>query len=144
VHPQLWPQDLDWTGKRVVVIGGGATAVTLVPATAKDAAHVTMLQRSPSWTLAMPGEDAFARVLGHVLPPRLRHARGAQRALDRYDRRAGRVRARHAALGARRVGDRTAGDPGRRAAIADPAHREALERAAVALLSPGRAPAAGR
>ncbi len=74
VHPQLWPQDLDWAGKRVVVIGSGATAVTLVPAMAKDAAHVTMLQRSPSWILSLPGEDAIARVLGRVLPDRLRYA----------------------------------------------------------------------
>jgi len=74
VHPQLWPADLDWTGKRVVVIGSGATAVTLVPAMAKAAAHVTMLQRSPTWIMALPGEDAFARVLGRVLPTRLRYA----------------------------------------------------------------------
>ena len=74
VHPQHWPADLDWAGKRVVVIGSGATAVTLVPAMAKDAAHVTMLQRSPSWILSLPGEDVVARVLGRVLPDRLRYA----------------------------------------------------------------------
>jgi cation diffusion facilitator CzcD-associated flavoprotein CzcO len=74
VHPQHWPADLDWAGKRVVVIGSGATAVTLVPAMAKAAAHVTMLQRSPTWILSLPGEDAFARLLGRVLPDRLRYA----------------------------------------------------------------------
>jgi cation diffusion facilitator CzcD-associated flavoprotein CzcO len=74
VHPQHWPADLDWAGKRVVVIGSGATAVTLVPAMARAAAHVTMLQRSPTWILSLPGEDAFARLLGRVLPDRLRHA----------------------------------------------------------------------
>ncbi|MCA3181497.1 MAG: NAD(P)/FAD-dependent oxidoreductase [Burkholderiaceae bacterium] len=74
VHPQAWPDDLDWRGRRVVVIGSGATAVTLVPAMAKDAAHVTMLQRSPTWILSLPGEDPIARLLGRVLPPRWRHA----------------------------------------------------------------------
>ena len=49
VHPQHWPEDLDYAGKKVVVIGSGATAVTLVPALAEKAAHVTMLQRSPTW-----------------------------------------------------------------------------------------------
>ena len=64
VHPQFWPEDLDATGKRVVVIGSGATAVTLVPALARSGArHVTMLQRSPSYILAMPDEDAIANVL---------------------------------------------------------------------------------
>ena len=51
MHPQLWPEDLDYAGKRVVVIGSGATAVTLVPAMAEQAAHVTMLQRSPTYVL---------------------------------------------------------------------------------------------
>jgi cation diffusion facilitator CzcD-associated flavoprotein CzcO len=60
VHPQHWPADLDHTGKRVVVIGSGATAVTLVPAMASTAAHVTMLQRSPSYIVARPGRDALA------------------------------------------------------------------------------------
>ncbi|MBA3359422.1 MAG: NAD(P)/FAD-dependent oxidoreductase, partial [Thermoleophilaceae bacterium] len=54
VHPQHWPEDLDYADKRVVVIGSGATAVTIVPAMAPDAAHVTMLQRSPTYILAMP------------------------------------------------------------------------------------------
>ena len=60
VHPQHWPDDLDWTSKRVVVIGSGATAVTLVPEMARQAAHVTMLQRSPTWIAAMPSRDALA------------------------------------------------------------------------------------
>ena len=54
VHPQKWPEDLDYTGKRVVVIGSGATAITLVPAMAQRAAHVTMLQRSPSYVVSRP------------------------------------------------------------------------------------------
>jgi cation diffusion facilitator CzcD-associated flavoprotein CzcO len=68
VHPQHWPEDLDVTGKRVVVIGSGATAVTLVPELAKSAARVTMLQRSPSYVLSLPGEDPIARVLARALP----------------------------------------------------------------------------
>ena len=61
VHPQFWPEDLEYAGKRVVIIGSGATAVTLVPAMAETAAHVTMLQRSPSWIGAIPGKDAHRR-----------------------------------------------------------------------------------
>ena len=57
VHPQNWPEDLDYAGKRVVVIGSGATAVTLVPEMAKKAAHVTMLQRSPTYVVSRPAED---------------------------------------------------------------------------------------
>jgi monooxygenase len=60
VHPQHWPEDLDYAGKRVVVIGSGATAVTLVPAMAKEAGQVTMLQRSPTYVVSMPGEDGIA------------------------------------------------------------------------------------
>jgi monooxygenase len=67
VHPQHWPADLDYHGKRVVVIGSGATAVTLVPAMAGDAAHVTMLQRSPSYIMPVPSEDAIANALRKVL-----------------------------------------------------------------------------
>ncbi|HEY2774793.1 MAG TPA: NAD(P)/FAD-dependent oxidoreductase [Candidatus Binatia bacterium] len=63
VHPQHWPEDLDYSGKRVVVIGSGATAVTLVPAMAKDAAHVTMLQRSPTYVVSRPGHDRLANWL---------------------------------------------------------------------------------
>ena len=68
VHPQHWPGDLDVTGRRVVVVGSGATAVTLVPALAPVAEHVTMLQRSPSWVLALPRTDAKARALLDRLP----------------------------------------------------------------------------
>jgi cation diffusion facilitator CzcD-associated flavoprotein CzcO len=70
VHPQHWPEDLDYEGKRVVVIGSGATAVTLVPAMAEQAAHVTMLQRSPTYVITLPGEDPIARALRRVLPMR--------------------------------------------------------------------------
>src|SRR4029453_848306 len=70
VHPQHWPEGLDYTGKRVVVIGSGATAVTLVPAMAEDAAHVTMVQRSPSYVVSLPGTDPLAELLRRVLPPR--------------------------------------------------------------------------
>ena len=68
VHPQHWPEDLDYAGRRVVVIGSGATAMTLVPAMAGDAAHVTMLQRSPTYVVSRPGRDGLADVLRRVLP----------------------------------------------------------------------------
>ncbi|HWY25009.1 MAG TPA: NAD(P)/FAD-dependent oxidoreductase [Nevskia sp.] len=71
VHPQKWPRDLDYAGKRVVVIGSGATAVTLVPAMAQSAAHVTMLQRSPTYILSLPGRDALANGLRRLLPAKL-------------------------------------------------------------------------
>ena len=74
VHPQAWPADLDVAGRRVVVIGSGATAVTLVPALAERGAHVTMLQRSPTWMLALPGTDPMSNALRRRLPPRLGHA----------------------------------------------------------------------
>jgi monooxygenase len=67
VHPQQWPEDLDHSGKRVVVIGSGATGVTLVPAMAATAAHVTMLQRTPSYILPVPTEDAIANLMKRVL-----------------------------------------------------------------------------
>ena len=70
VHPQKWPEDLDYEGKRVVVIGSGATAVTLVPAMAERAAHVTMLQRSPTYVVSRPAEDKIANTLRNVLPGR--------------------------------------------------------------------------
>ncbi|MET0305021.1 MAG: NAD(P)/FAD-dependent oxidoreductase [Solirubrobacterales bacterium] len=70
VHPQKWPEDLDYAGKRVVVIGSGATAVTLVPAMAEKAAHVTMLQRSPTYVASLPAEDRVASMLRHILPTR--------------------------------------------------------------------------
>jgi cation diffusion facilitator CzcD-associated flavoprotein CzcO len=68
VHPQAWPEDLDYAGKRVLIIGSGATAVTLVPALAETAAHVTMLQRSPTYIISLPGHDAIANFLRRVLP----------------------------------------------------------------------------
>ncbi|MEQ8234086.1 MAG: NAD(P)/FAD-dependent oxidoreductase, partial [Gammaproteobacteria bacterium] len=71
VHPQQWPEDLDYRGKRVVIIGSGATAMTLVPAMAQQAASVTMLQRSPTWVVSLPAEDAIANFLRKVLPERL-------------------------------------------------------------------------
>jgi monooxygenase len=70
IHPQHWPEDADYAGKRVVVIGSGATAMTLVPALAEKAAHVTMLQRSPTYVVSMPGEDPIARRLRRILPDR--------------------------------------------------------------------------
>ena len=69
VHPQFWPQDLDHAGKRVVVIGSGATAVTVVPAMAETAAHVTMLQRTPSYVFGQPGVDPFVQMLRRRLSP---------------------------------------------------------------------------
>ena len=74
VHPQDWPADLDCSGKRVVVIGSGATAVTLVPALAEQAAHVTQLQRTPSYVLPIPSEDRVARGLRRLLGDRLGYA----------------------------------------------------------------------
>ena len=68
IHPQHWPEGLDYSGKRVVVIGSGATAVTLVPSMADKAAHVTMLQRSPTYMVSMPAEDKFANSLRRMLP----------------------------------------------------------------------------
>ncbi|MFN0186687.1 MAG: flavin-containing monooxygenase [Aquabacterium sp.] len=74
VHPQQWPDDLDHAGKQVVVIGSGATAVTLVPAMAATAAKVTMLQRSPTWMFSLPAVDRIAMGLRAVLPLRAAHA----------------------------------------------------------------------
>jgi cation diffusion facilitator CzcD-associated flavoprotein CzcO len=72
VHPQHWPEDLDYAGKRVVVIGSGATAVTLIPALVDSGAgHVTMLQRSPTYVVSRPAEDAFANRLRKWLPAKL-------------------------------------------------------------------------
>ena len=71
IHPQAWPADLDYAGKQVVVIGSGATAVTLVPAMAGKAGHVTMLQRSPTYVVSRPAEDAFANWLRRKLPGKL-------------------------------------------------------------------------
>jgi cation diffusion facilitator CzcD-associated flavoprotein CzcO len=74
VHPQHWPEDLDYDGKRVVVIGSGATAVTLVPAMAERAAHVTMLQRSPTYVISLPASDRIADAARRALPARIAHA----------------------------------------------------------------------
>jgi monooxygenase len=74
VHPQQWPDDLDYSGKRVVIIGSGATAVTLVPSMSEAAAHVTMLQRSPSYVVSAPDHDPINRVLRRVFPDRVAYA----------------------------------------------------------------------
>lgn len=68
IHPQHWPEDYDYSGKKVVVIGSGATAMTLVPAMTDKAEHVTMLQRSPTYVVSRPAEDKFANGLRKVLP----------------------------------------------------------------------------
>lgn len=73
VHPQEWPEDLDHEGRRVVVIGSGATAVTLVPSMADSAAHVTMLQRSPTYIATLPAEDRLALLTRRLLPERAAH-----------------------------------------------------------------------
>jgi monooxygenase len=71
VHPQAWPEDLDYAGKRIVVIGSGATAVTLIPNLAKVAAHVTMLQRSPTYVVSVPAENPIPQIFRAVLPERI-------------------------------------------------------------------------
>lgn len=70
IHPQKWPKDYDYSNKRVVVIGSGATAITLVPAMTDKAKHVTMLQRSPSYVVALPQDDPMLRGLRRILPER--------------------------------------------------------------------------
>lgn len=74
IHPQFWPEDFDYSGKRVVVIGSGATAVTLVPAMADKAGHITMLQRTPTWYLQRPTKDALAIALRRFLPEKWAYA----------------------------------------------------------------------
>lgn len=71
IHPQKWPEDIDYSGKKIVVIGSGATAVTLIPELAKDAAHVVMLQRSPSYMVSRPATDKIANRLRDALPDEL-------------------------------------------------------------------------
>jgi len=71
LHPQFWPENLDYAGKKVVVIGSGATAVTIVPSMADTAGHVTMLQRTPTWMVSRPAKDGFANFLRKVLPEKL-------------------------------------------------------------------------
>jgi cation diffusion facilitator CzcD-associated flavoprotein CzcO len=73
IHPQKWPEDLDYNGKRVVIIGSGATAVTLVPALADRSAHVTMLQRSPSYIASLPAVDPLAQTFRRWLPEKFAH-----------------------------------------------------------------------
>ncbi|BBZ27411.1 monooxygenase flavin-binding family protein [Mycolicibacterium madagascariense] len=73
VHPQFWPESLDYSGKRVVVIGSGATAISLVPALAQQAAHVTMLQRSPTYMMSMARIDPMVQAIRKVLPQKLSH-----------------------------------------------------------------------
>ena len=79
IHPQFWPEDLDYAGKKVVVIGSGATAVTLVPAMAGDAEHVTMLQRSPSYIFTLPALDRISEFLGRFLPAKWVHGLARKR-----------------------------------------------------------------
>jgi len=71
IHPQFWPENFDYSGKRVVVIGSGATAVTIVPSMASKAAHVTMLQRTPTWYGIRPARDGIANFLRKLLPEKL-------------------------------------------------------------------------
>lgn len=71
VHPQFWPENIDYAGKKVVVIGSGATAVTLVPSMAETAEHVTMLQRSPTYIVSLPGEDKWALRFRKIMPGKL-------------------------------------------------------------------------
>src|SRR5262249_50588827 len=71
VHPQMWTDDIEYAAKRVVVIGSGATAMTLVPALAKHAAHVTMLQRSPTYVMSSPASDKIATFLRSWLPAKV-------------------------------------------------------------------------
>ncbi len=79
VHPQHWPRDVELAGKRVVIVGSGATAMTLVPAIAKTALHVTMLQRSPTYVLSVPARDASLEKLARLLPRRWVFALGRSR-----------------------------------------------------------------
>ena len=73
IHPQHWPQDLDYSGKKVVVIGSGATAVTLVPAMADKVEHITMLQRSPTYVISRPARDKLANALRRIMPEKWAH-----------------------------------------------------------------------
>ncbi|KQY62564.1 FAD-containing monooxygenase EthA [Nocardioides sp. Root140] len=89
VHPQHWPEDLDYTGKRVVVVGSGATAVTLIPSMARDAGHITMLQRTPTYIVSQPRVDPIAQTLKKTLPRSLAaraiHARYAAVTIGFYE-----------------------------------------------------------
>ena len=74
IHPQFWPEDLDYSGKKVVVIGSGATAVTIVPSMSDKAAKVTMLQRTPTWMFARPAKDKFANIIRKILPEKIAYS----------------------------------------------------------------------
>ena len=74
VHPQSWPEDLDYAGKQVVVIGSGATAMTLIPEMAADVEHIVMLQRSPTYVISFPDEDWIANALRVILPEKWAYA----------------------------------------------------------------------
>lgn len=74
IHPQQWPDDLDYSGKKVAVIGSGATAITIVPEMAQTAEKVTMLQRSPTWIIDQPAADGFANVMRRILPEKFAYA----------------------------------------------------------------------
>jgi monooxygenase len=74
VHPQHWPEDLDYSGKKVVVIGSGATAMTLIPEMAEDVEHIVMLQRSPTYVISFPDKDIIANVLRWILPEKWAYA----------------------------------------------------------------------
>jgi len=74
VHPQFWPENLDYSGKRVVVIGSGATAISLIPALAETAGHVTMLQRSPTYMMSMPRIDPMVDLIRKIVPPKISHS----------------------------------------------------------------------
>lgn len=71
LHPQFWPEDLDYSGKKIVVVGSGATAVTIVPSMADEAEHITMLQRTPTWMWSRPAKDSVANFLRKILPEEL-------------------------------------------------------------------------
>lgn len=74
VHPQFWPEDMNYEGKKIVVIGSGATAMTVVPAMAEQGAHVTMVQRSPTYVVSAPARDRIANTLRKILPDRWAYA----------------------------------------------------------------------
>jgi cation diffusion facilitator CzcD-associated flavoprotein CzcO len=98
VHPQFWPEHLDYAGKRIVIIGSGATAVTLAPSLAGKAQHVTQLQRSPTYVVSRPSEDAFNTFLKRFLPAQLAYSATRWRTII-----AGRLRARRMAKDPKRV-----------------------------------------
>lgn len=86
IHPQHWPENYDTAGKKIVVIGSGATAVTLIPSLADTAEHITMLQRSPTWIASMPDTDKIANILRKILPGKLAYkiTRAKNIAYSRY------------------------------------------------------------